>query len=106
MTKMSSWKCTFTFTIETTIGTPPDGGVFTSPNICDREARNEGPVRDESLEPYGVIGDVLWGESELPPVDKLEPLPRLLLSAELVTDPADVSIHDCLGSGGGTSCAD
>lgn len=70
--------------------------------------RRVAPASDESLEPKGVMGDVLCGEySELPPVDSLDPLPRLLLSAELVTDPvtepAVDSAQSDFGNGGGTS---
>ena len=61
------------------------------------------PVNDDSLEPYEVTGDELFGEySELSPVDWLEPLPRLLPVCSWFRE---VQFVVCVtGSGGGIPC--
>ena len=70
-------------------------------NICDLDCRSPDPVSDDSLEPNGVIGDELFGDSsDEPRVDWLEPLPRLFSTVELW----ERCVHAVLGMGGGDVC--
>ena len=101
MTNKSFMKCTFTFTKSQSLlnrGTIPDFVRWT----CDLDDLRVDLGREESLEPYGVIGDALWGEeSELSPVEALDPLPLLLLGSEFDTGGLTTSFHRICGSGGG-----
>jgi len=95
---MSSLKWTFTLTGGEKARWVPLAVIVS--NVCDREDRRAEPGRDDSLDPNGVIGEELCGDSsdEPPPVDWLDPLPRLLLE---VAESCDRGGHITLGTGGG-----